>query len=148
MLFSFQPGGARTKYLCVYWEGSEEGGSWSTEGCTHVSSNDSYTTCKCFHLSSFAVLMALVPKVPRFMVPSCKSECVQEAGTSSAPCLIKTLKMWGQAEVTYLRGSSRKYQQETEEVKWEKGQKPRREHYQATVDNWSLCPPGGLWRSV
>ncbi|XP_070272063.1 putative adhesion G protein-coupled receptor E4P isoform X1 [Myotis yumanensis] len=57
-----QPGGARTKYLCVYWEGSEEGGSWSTEGCTHVSSNDSYTKCKCFHLSSFAVLMALVPK--------------------------------------------------------------------------------------
>ncbi|KAM8763529.1 adhesion G protein-coupled receptor E1 isoform 1-T1 [Rhynchonycteris naso] len=57
-----QPGGARTKYLCVYWEGSEEGGSWSTEGCAHVRSNGSYTTCKCFHLSSFAVLMALVPK--------------------------------------------------------------------------------------
>ncbi|XP_016053439.1 PREDICTED: putative adhesion G protein-coupled receptor E4P [Miniopterus natalensis] len=57
-----QPGGVRTKYLCVYWEGSEEGGSWSTEGCTHVSSNDSYTECKCFHLSSFAVLMALAPK--------------------------------------------------------------------------------------
>ncbi|XP_016001028.1 adhesion G protein-coupled receptor E4 [Rousettus aegyptiacus] len=58
-----QPGGVRRKYLCVYWEGSEEGGSWSTEGCAHVSSNDSYTTCKCFHLSSFAVLMALGPKV-------------------------------------------------------------------------------------
>ncbi|XP_039734474.1 adhesion G protein-coupled receptor E4-like isoform X1 [Pteropus medius] len=58
-----EPGGERTKHLCVYWEGLEEGGSWSTEGCTHVSSNDSYTTCKCFHLSSFAVLLALVPKV-------------------------------------------------------------------------------------
>lgn len=57
-----EPGGARTKYLCVYWEGSQEGGSWSTEGCSYVGSNDSYTTCKCSHLSSFAVLMALVPK--------------------------------------------------------------------------------------
>lgn len=57
-----EPGGARRKHLCVYWKGSEEGGSWSTEGCTHVSSNDAYTKCKCFHLSSFAVLMALVPQ--------------------------------------------------------------------------------------
>lgn len=47
----------------------------------------------------------------------------------------KTLKMW-----TYVRGSFRKYQQGTEEVKWEKGQKPGRGHYQATMDNWSLCP--------
>lgn len=60
----------------------------------------------------------------------------------------KTLKMWSQAEITYLRGSSRKYRQGTEEVKWEKGQKPRREYYQATVDNWSFCPSGGLWKSV
>ncbi|XP_027441813.2 putative adhesion G protein-coupled receptor E4P [Zalophus californianus] len=58
-----QPGGARRKYFCVYWKGSEEGGTWSTEGCYHVGSNDSHTKCKCFHLSSFAVLMALVPKV-------------------------------------------------------------------------------------
>ncbi|XP_036898617.1 putative adhesion G protein-coupled receptor E4P [Sturnira hondurensis] len=59
---STQPGGARTKHLCVYWEGSQEGGRWSTEGCTLVGSNDSYTVCKCSHLSSFAVLMALVPE--------------------------------------------------------------------------------------
>ncbi|XP_077912720.1 putative adhesion G protein-coupled receptor E4P isoform X3 [Halichoerus grypus] len=58
-----QPAGARTKHFCVYWKGSEEGGTWSTEGCYHVGSNDSHTKCKCFHLSSFAVLMALVPKV-------------------------------------------------------------------------------------
>ncbi|XP_057565909.1 putative adhesion G protein-coupled receptor E4P [Hippopotamus amphibius kiboko] len=57
-----QPGGGRRKYFCVYWKGSEEGGSWSTEGCSHLDSNDSHTECKCFHLSSFAVLMALVPK--------------------------------------------------------------------------------------
>ncbi|XP_062966050.1 putative adhesion G protein-coupled receptor E4P [Cynocephalus volans] len=57
-----QPGGANTRHFCVSWEGSEEAGSWSTEGCSHVHSNDSYTTCKCFHLSSFAVLMAFTTK--------------------------------------------------------------------------------------
>ncbi|XP_046952903.1 adhesion G protein-coupled receptor E4-like isoform X1 [Lynx rufus] len=60
---NIQPGGARAKYFCVSWDASEEGGAWSTEGCSHVGSNDSHTRCKCFHLSSFAVLMALVPKV-------------------------------------------------------------------------------------
>ncbi|KAG8519012.1 Adhesion G protein-coupled receptor E4, partial [Galemys pyrenaicus] len=55
-------GGARTKHLCVYWEGSEDGGSWSTEGCFYVDSNNTYTTCKCNHLSSFAILVALAPE--------------------------------------------------------------------------------------
>ncbi|XP_027624790.1 putative adhesion G protein-coupled receptor E4P isoform X2 [Tupaia chinensis] len=57
-----EPGGARRKHLCVYWEGSAERNGWSTDGCFHVDSNDSYTRCKCFHLSSFAVLIALSPK--------------------------------------------------------------------------------------
>ncbi|XP_044803998.2 adhesion G protein-coupled receptor E4 isoform X2 [Bubalus bubalis] len=57
-----QPGGGRRKYFCVYWKGSKDGGSWSTEGCAHLGSNDSHTQCKCSHLSSFAVLVALVPK--------------------------------------------------------------------------------------
>lgn len=106
MLFSFQPGGARTKHLCVYWEGSQEGGSWSTEGCTLVGSNDSYTVCKCFHLSSFAVLVALVPEVPRPMVPS---DCVQEAGRSPALCLRKRLLICG-VKLTWkvISGSTRR----------------------------------------
>lgn len=54
-----QPIDSRAEHLCVYWEGSEEGGSWSTKGCSHVYTNKSYTICKCFHLSSFAVLVAL-----------------------------------------------------------------------------------------
>ncbi|XP_051034755.1 adhesion G protein-coupled receptor E4 isoform X1 [Phodopus roborovskii] len=54
-----QPIDPRANHLCVHWEQSEEGGSWSTKGCSHVRTNDSYTICKCFHLSSFAVLMAL-----------------------------------------------------------------------------------------
>ncbi|XP_019523130.1 PREDICTED: adhesion G protein-coupled receptor E4-like isoform X2 [Hipposideros armiger] len=60
-----QPSVVRAKHLCVSWKESEEGGSWSTEGCTHVGSTESYTKCKCFHLSSFAVLMALAPKADR-----------------------------------------------------------------------------------
>lgn len=59
-----QPGGARAKHLCVYWDNSQkDGGSWSTQGCLHVNSNDSHTTCKCSHLSSFAVLLALTPQM-------------------------------------------------------------------------------------
>lgn len=54
-----QPIDPRAEHLCVHWEGSEDGGSWSTKGCSHMHTNDSYTTCKCFRLSSFAVLMAL-----------------------------------------------------------------------------------------
>ncbi|KAM9688822.1 adhesion G protein-coupled receptor E4-like isoform 2-T2 [Trichechus inunguis] len=54
--------GTETKHLCVYWEASKEGGSWSTEGCSHMGSNNSHTTCQCFHLSSFAVLVGLTPK--------------------------------------------------------------------------------------
>ncbi|EDL23686.1 adhesion G protein-coupled receptor E4 precursor [Mus musculus] len=58
-LQNIQPIDSRAEHLCVHWEGSEEGGSWSTKGCSHVYTNNSYTICKCFHLSSFAVLMAL-----------------------------------------------------------------------------------------
>ncbi|XP_037361117.1 adhesion G protein-coupled receptor E4-like [Talpa occidentalis] len=71
VLLTFQhtePSGARTKHLCVYWEESEQGGCWSTEGCSYVGSNDSYTTCQCFHLSSFAVLVALAPQADPVLV--------------------------------------------------------------------------------
>nr|XP_023396211.1 adhesion G protein-coupled receptor E4-like isoform X3 [Loxodonta africana] len=57
-----QPVGARTKLLCASWEGSKKGGSWSTEGCSHMGSNNSHTKCQCFHLPSFAVLMAVISK--------------------------------------------------------------------------------------
>ncbi|XP_064815286.1 adhesion G protein-coupled receptor E1-like isoform X2 [Oncorhynchus masou masou] len=51
-------------YTCVFWsEGrvQEEGGAWSSRGCTKVTSNSTHTVCSCSHLSSFAVLMALYP---------------------------------------------------------------------------------------
>ncbi|KAL1278624.1 hypothetical protein QQF64_025297 [Cirrhinus molitorella] len=47
------------KHICVFWNHSLEGGAWSTTGCTTVSSSADQTVCSCFHLSSFAVLMAL-----------------------------------------------------------------------------------------
>ncbi|CAM4609777.1 unnamed protein product [Lepidochelys kempii] len=44
--------------LCVYWKVVAESGSWSPDGCTAVHMNSTHTTCRCDHLSSFAVLMA------------------------------------------------------------------------------------------
>ncbi|KAG7223729.1 hypothetical protein INR49_026411 [Caranx melampygus] len=45
-------------YICAYWN---ERGAWSTDGCYQQYSNASLTVCRCEHLSSFAVLMALYP---------------------------------------------------------------------------------------
>ncbi|XP_043389004.1 adhesion G protein-coupled receptor E3 isoform X5 [Chelonia mydas] len=44
--------------LCVYWKVVAESGSWSLDGCTAVHTNSTHTTCRCDHLSSFAILMA------------------------------------------------------------------------------------------
>uniref|UniRef100_UPI00398F2EE8 adhesion G protein-coupled receptor E5-like n=1 Tax=Pristiophorus japonicus TaxID=55135 RepID=UPI00398F2EE8 len=44
---------------CVYWNRTASGSLWSTEGCELVSCNRTHTVCRVFHLSSFAVLMAL-----------------------------------------------------------------------------------------
>ncbi|XP_075857570.1 adhesion G protein-coupled receptor E3 isoform X2 [Microcebus murinus] len=46
------------KAFCVYWEGTEQGGHWSRDGCFLKHMNGSHTVCDCGHLSSFAVLMA------------------------------------------------------------------------------------------
>ncbi|XP_070837211.1 adhesion G protein-coupled receptor E5 [Chaetodon trifascialis] len=48
-----------SNHACVFWDSSEEGGTWSPHGCSVVKSNSEYTVCSCNHLSSFAVLMAL-----------------------------------------------------------------------------------------
>lgn len=45
-------------HTCVYWS---ERGTWSPDGCYQESTNVTHTVCNCFHLSSFAVLMALTP---------------------------------------------------------------------------------------
>ncbi|KAF6305678.1 adhesion G protein-coupled receptor E3 [Rhinolophus ferrumequinum] len=44
--------------FCVFWKSTEEGGHWSRDGCFLIQVNKSHTTCKCTHLSTFAVLVA------------------------------------------------------------------------------------------
>lgn len=46
-------------HICVFWDSSKEGGSWSPRGCTVEDSSTNRTICSCNHLSSFAVLMSL-----------------------------------------------------------------------------------------
>uniref|UniRef100_A0A673WNY5 CD97 antigen-like n=1 Tax=Salmo trutta TaxID=8032 RepID=A0A673WNY5_SALTR len=46
-------------YTCVYWDAESGEGTWSDRGCFLVKSNATHTVCSCYHLSSFAVLMAL-----------------------------------------------------------------------------------------
>ncbi|CAB1342209.1 unnamed protein product [Coregonus sp. 'balchen'] len=46
-------------YTCVYWDAELGDGTWSDRGCFLVQSNATHTVCSCYHLSSFAVLMAL-----------------------------------------------------------------------------------------
>ncbi|XP_072178844.1 adhesion G-protein coupled receptor G6-like [Diadema setosum] len=46
---------------CVFWNSSGSGGqgSWSSEGCRVLSSEDNRTECECDHLTNFALLMDL-----------------------------------------------------------------------------------------
>uniref|UniRef100_A0A8C8SDX6 Cadherin EGF LAG seven-pass G-type receptor 1 n=1 Tax=Pelusios castaneus TaxID=367368 RepID=A0A8C8SDX6_9SAUR len=50
----------RTKPVCVFWNHSiiiSGTGGWSSKGCELFSRNQSYVSCQCNHMSSFAVLM-------------------------------------------------------------------------------------------
>uniref|UniRef100_A0A6Q2Z885 Cadherin EGF LAG seven-pass G-type receptor 1a n=1 Tax=Esox lucius TaxID=8010 RepID=A0A6Q2Z885_ESOLU len=50
----------RTKPVCVYWNHSisvRGTGGWSARGCDLVFRNSSHISCRCNHMSSFAVLM-------------------------------------------------------------------------------------------
>lgn len=51
---------------CVFWNSSEDGGTWSPNGCSVLESNSKFTVCSCNHLSSFAVLMALYEMEDKF----------------------------------------------------------------------------------
>ncbi|KAF7243373.1 Adhesion G protein-coupled receptor L4 [Varanus komodoensis] len=50
--------GKHTK--CAFWNYSEDTmeGNWSTEGCERTHSNSTHTSCRCYHLTHFAVLMS------------------------------------------------------------------------------------------
>ncbi|XP_054460594.1 adhesion G protein-coupled receptor E5 [Anoplopoma fimbria] len=73
--------GKNRSYICTYWN---ESGAWSTDGCSQLRSDDMYTSCKCKHLSSFAVLMALYDQKHTFRL-----QLVTRIGLAiSLPCLI------------------------------------------------------------
>uniref|UniRef100_A0A4W3H8E0 GAIN-B domain-containing protein n=1 Tax=Callorhinchus milii TaxID=7868 RepID=A0A4W3H8E0_CALMI len=44
--------------VCVYWNHSANGSHWSPRGCELTHCNQTHTSCKCQHLSSFSLLMA------------------------------------------------------------------------------------------
>ncbi|KAM4640806.1 adhesion G protein-coupled receptor L4 [Discoglossus pictus] len=50
---------ANDKTTCAFWSYLPETmkGEWSTEGCEVIYSNSTYTSCKCNHLTHFAILM-------------------------------------------------------------------------------------------
>ncbi|XP_078285490.1 adhesion G protein-coupled receptor E3-like [Rhinoraja longicauda] len=59
LTFSNKKLGANNKRAkCVFWNSSAL--SWSTQGCQLVEFKVTYTVCSCTHLTSFAVLMALI----------------------------------------------------------------------------------------
>ncbi|XP_067877082.1 adhesion G protein-coupled receptor E3-like isoform X2 [Heterodontus francisci] len=44
--------------VCTYWKNTAEASYWSPKGCNLQDSNQTHTTCTCYHLSSFAILVA------------------------------------------------------------------------------------------
>uniref|UniRef100_A0A3P9C838 Si:ch211-241f5.3 n=1 Tax=Maylandia zebra TaxID=106582 RepID=A0A3P9C838_9CICH len=46
----------QTFHICVFWDSSVNGGSWSDRGCGVAESNLEYTSCSCNHLGTFAIL--------------------------------------------------------------------------------------------
>ncbi|XP_059839756.1 adhesion G protein-coupled receptor L4 [Hypanus sabinus] len=53
------------KSVCVFWNYSTSSmeGEWDTGGCNSLHFNATHTTCRCNHLTSFAVLMSSSPIV-------------------------------------------------------------------------------------
>jgi adhesion G protein-coupled receptor L1 len=44
-----------TNSRCVFWDIDRS--EWSQQGCETIGSNDTHTSCKCNHLTNFAILM-------------------------------------------------------------------------------------------
>ncbi|XP_006146149.1 adhesion G protein-coupled receptor L4 [Tupaia chinensis] len=51
--------------LCAFWKYSPDtmNGSWSSEGCEMTHSNETHTSCRCNHLTHFAILMSSGPSI-------------------------------------------------------------------------------------
>uniref|UniRef100_A0A9L0IWF2 Adhesion G protein-coupled receptor L4 n=1 Tax=Equus asinus TaxID=9793 RepID=A0A9L0IWF2_EQUAS len=50
---------------CAFWNYSPDtmNGSWSSEGCELTYSNETHTSCRCNHLTHFAILMSSGPSI-------------------------------------------------------------------------------------
>ncbi|XP_019524466.1 PREDICTED: adhesion G-protein coupled receptor D1 [Hipposideros armiger] len=46
---------------CAFLDFSSGEGVWSTQGCVLIEGNLGYSTCRCSHLTNFAILMQVVP---------------------------------------------------------------------------------------
>ncbi|XP_032906722.1 adhesion G protein-coupled receptor E1-like [Amblyraja radiata] len=56
------------KPTCVFWKTTEGESVWSSKGCVTYGFNQTHVDCQCDHLTSFAILMALVePKDDRHL---------------------------------------------------------------------------------
>ncbi|XP_001100419.4 adhesion G protein-coupled receptor L4 isoform X1 [Macaca mulatta] len=55
----------RYKSLCAFWNYSPDtmNGTWSSEGCELTYSNETHTSCRCNHLTHFAILMSSGPSI-------------------------------------------------------------------------------------
>lgn len=51
--------GVHETTACVFWDFSLANGlgDWSSAGCTYTGTKDGIVTCRCFHLTNFAMLM-------------------------------------------------------------------------------------------
>uniref|UniRef100_A0A8I5RA18 Adhesion G protein-coupled receptor L4 n=1 Tax=Papio anubis TaxID=9555 RepID=A0A8I5RA18_PAPAN len=55
----------RYKSLCAFWNYSPDtmNGTWSSEGCELTYSNETHTSCRCNHMTHFAILMSSGPSI-------------------------------------------------------------------------------------
>ncbi|KAM5257060.1 adhesion G protein-coupled receptor L4 [Ctenodactylus gundi] len=53
------------KTQCAFWNYSSDtmNGTWSPEGCEVTGANDTHTSCRCDHLTHFAILMSSGPSI-------------------------------------------------------------------------------------
>uniref|UniRef100_A0A8C5YHF3 Adhesion G protein-coupled receptor D1 n=1 Tax=Microcebus murinus TaxID=30608 RepID=A0A8C5YHF3_MICMU len=54
-------GSSRVFLYCAFLDFSSGEGVWSDQGCARVAGNLSYSSCRCTHLTNFAILMQVVP---------------------------------------------------------------------------------------
>ncbi|XP_012513101.1 PREDICTED: probable G-protein coupled receptor 133 [Propithecus coquereli] len=58
----------RVFLYCAFLDFSSGEGIWSDEGCARVGGNLTYSSCRCTHLTNFAILMQVVPLQPQGLV--------------------------------------------------------------------------------